>query len=307
MIGSRLFLLEPTTLFGPLCALCFSPLLLGIINRVKAMFAGRRGQPLLQPYFDIVKLLRKGAVYSTTTTTIFRIGPVVGLAAMITASCIVPFGHFGSIMAFPGDIIVFAYLLGLNRFLTIASALDTGSAFEGMGASREALYSILLEPVLLLALYTVARQGGGLQFSSFLGSMHHPAIASSLLIAVSLFLVALAENCRIPFDDPNTHLELTMIHEVMVLDNSGPDFAFITYTAAIKLWLMIVVIAGILIPSFGLSGWKGTVALVGMVFFVTVVVGIVESTIARVRLLRVPQLIMSAAALVAVGLLAGAL
>ena len=131
-------------LFG----LMFAPLLLGIINRTKALFAGRRGMPLLQLYYDVWKLLRKGAVYSRATTWVFGAGPIVGLAAVVAAMALVPFGKMPALVAFPGDLILFAYLLGLMRFFTMIAALDTGSSFEGMGASREVQFSALIEPAL---------------------------------------------------------------------------------------------------------------------------------------------------------------
>lgn len=139
-------------------ALVLSPLLLGVINRTKAVFAGRRGAPLLQPYYDLAKLLRKGAVYSRTTTWVFRFGPVVTLAGLIAVVGLVPLGGIKALAAFPGDLILFAYIMGLGRFFTVLAALDTGSAFEGMGASREVQFSALSEPALLLGLGTLAAQ-----------------------------------------------------------------------------------------------------------------------------------------------------
>ena len=135
-----------------LLALALAPLLLGVINRTKAFFAGRNGQPLFQLYYDLAKLLRKGAVYSRTTSWVFRAGPIVGLAAVVLATAIVPLAGVGAPLAFAGDLVLFAYLLGLMRFFTVIAALDTGSAFEGMGASREVQFSALAEPVLFLSL-----------------------------------------------------------------------------------------------------------------------------------------------------------
>ncbi|MDD5674048.1 MAG: NADH-quinone oxidoreductase subunit H, partial [Chitinivibrionales bacterium] len=149
--------------------LCGAPLMLGIITKVKAFFAGRNGPPLVQPYYDIVKLLRKGAVYSRTTTWVFKAGPIVCLAGLLGALCILPLGRLGAPLSFKGDILVFVYLLGLARFFTVVAALDTGSAFEGMGASREVFFSALAEPVLLLCLFALCKDARSLDFSGILG------------------------------------------------------------------------------------------------------------------------------------------
>ena len=278
----------------------------GVINRTKALFAGRRGPPLLQTYFDLWKLLQKGAVYSRTTTWIFRAGPIIGLAATLTAAMLMPFGNVPGLIAFPADFLLFAGLLGVVRFFMVAAALDTGSSFEGMGASREAYFSALAEPALLVALATLARQAGTLSLSTLFGpaSGAHWLQAGPVLVLVmiALVIVLLAENARIPVDDPNTHLELTMIHEVMVLDHGGPDFAFILYSAALKLWLFAALVVGMVLPATG-NGWVDLLlAVVGMLV-VAIVVGVIESIMARLRLVIVPQLLVGAGALVAVAFL----
>jgi formate hydrogenlyase subunit 4 len=282
----------------PVLAVVLAPLLLGVINRTKAIFAGRVGQPLLQPYHDLRRLLGKGAVYSRTTTWVFRAGPIVGLAALLVATAVVPFGNCAAPLDFSGNLILLAYLLGLARLFTVLAALDTGSAFEGMGASREVLFSALAEPALLLGLAAVARETGGLTLAEM--HMHISWSHSGLilaLVAVALMIVFLAENSRIPVDDPNTHLELTMIHEVMVLDHSGPDFAFILYGAALKLWVLGALIVGLVIPAkTGYLFVDGPLALAGM-FALAILVGVVESTMARLRLMRVPHLLIGAATL----------
>lgn len=282
-----------TTAAGSIAAALLAPhLMLGLINRTKAVVAGRKGPPLLQTWHDAVKLLRKGAVYSTTTTWMFRLGPVVSLAAVLTALLLVPLGG-APLVAFNGDAILFAYLLALGRFTTVTAALDTGSSFEGMGASREVAYSSLAEPALILVFAGLARQSGGLS----LGGMFSPhagpiSAASTLLAAGSLFIVLLAENSRIPVDDPNTHLELTMIHEVMVLDHGGVDLAFILYGSAVKLLLWSSLLVRLMVPAApGAAGW----AVWGLgVAAVAAAVGVVESSMARLRLTRVPQLLVVA-------------
>jgi formate hydrogenlyase subunit 4 len=281
-------------------ALVLAPLLIGIISRTKALFGGRRGPPLVQPYRDLAKLLRKGAVYSRTTTWIFRAGPVVGLAAVLIAASLVPLAGSSALLAFPGDLILFAYLLGLLRFLTVVAALDTGSSFEGMGASREVQVAALAEPALLLGLAAVARQTGSLSLSGMLGAINGdawgvagPALA---MVAAALLVVFLAENARIPVDDPATHLELTMIHEVMVLDHGGPDLAFILYGAALKMWVLGALLVGVLVPVRSGNPWlDGGAAILGMMAL-AVAVGVIESTMARLRLLRIPSLLAAAGA-----------
>ncbi len=285
--------------------LTLPPLLLGVVNRVKSLFAGRQGPPLWQLYADLRRLARKGAVYSRTTTWVFRAGPVVGLAAVATAGLLMAFGGAPAALSFGGDFVLFAYLLGLARFATVLAALDTGSAFEGMGAAREVTFSSLAEPALFLCLVTLARATGSISLSGMLGpalpeawSRAAPAL---LLASIALFVVALAENSRIPVDDPNTHLELTMIHEVMVLDHSGPDLALILYGASLKLFLFGALFVRLVlgVRTGGLAGVGVFVA--GMLGF-AVMVGVIESTMARLRLVRVPQLLVGASVLSAFGL-----
>jgi formate hydrogenlyase subunit 4 len=278
----------------PVLAFVLAPLLLGIINRTKAVFAGRRGQPILQLYYDLWKLLHKGAVYSRSTSWVFRAAPIIGLAAVSVATLLVPLGHLSAPLSFEGDLILLAYILGLMRFFIVIGALDTASAFEGMGASREVTFSALAEPALLLALAAIARQTGSFSLSTMFASISLESwsnhSATLLFCGAALVIVVLAENARIPVDDPNTHLELTMIHEVMVLDNSGPDFAFILYAAALKLWVLGALLIGILLPfqNIGLE--------IAALFLMAVIIGIVESTMARLRLIHVPLLLMAATA-----------
>jgi formate hydrogenlyase subunit 4 len=289
--------MQITSLINIIAGLVLAPLLLGVINKTKAHCAGRTGQPLLQAYYDIIKQLQKGVVYSKTTTWIFRAGPVVGLSAVLVALAIVPLGGISAPLAFSGDLLLLAYILGVMRFFTVIAALDTGSSFEGMGASREVLFSALAEPAFLIGLAAIARVTGIMSLSQMLPLAHFfsPEV---VLVVVALLVVFLCENARIPFDDPNTHLELTMIHEVMVLDHSGPDFAFILYSAALKLWVLGLVIVGMVAPSPAGSFWLVPVltTICGMILL-AVFVGIIESTMARLRLIRIPQLLVAAGSL----------
>jgi len=299
--------MELISLLHIAAALVLAPLMTGVINRTKAHFAGRLGRPLLQAYYDLSKLLRKGAVYSRTTTWLFRAGPIVGLCASVIAVTMLPLGGVPALIAFPGDFVLFAYVLAMGRFFTVTAALDTGSAFEGMGASREASFSALAEPVLLLGLLALVRFSGSMSLSGMSPVISRESISHSApafaLVAASFFVLALVENSRIPVDDPNTHLELTMIHEVMVLDHSGPDLAFILYGASIKLWAFGALIVGLAVPLLGLGPIAGFAVFIAGMFVLAVLVGAVESSMARLSMLRVPQFIAVAAALAASALI----
>jgi formate hydrogenlyase subunit 4 len=279
-------------------ALVISPFLMGIINRTKAKFAGRKGQPLLQPYYDIIKLLKKGSVYSTTSTWVFRLGPVAGLSAVIIAIMIIPSGGINSLLSFSCDFILLAYILGVARFLTVLAALDTGSAFEGMGASREMQFAILAEVVLFMGIAVLAVGTGKISLSTIyytLWDSKFSHIAPAVfLVALSFLIVLLTENARIPVDDPNTHLELTMIHEVMVLDHCGVDLAMIQYGACLKLWLFSSLLVGMAIPLRTGSMIIDMGINVAGIFAVSICVGIIESGMARLKLLNVPQMLLAA-------------
>jgi len=282
-------------------ALVCSPLLFGIINRTKALIAGRQGPPLLQPYYDLFKLMNKGVVYSRATSWIFRAMPSVGLAAVLLALALVPFGGGPALLTARGDWFLMIYLLGLARFFLVLAALDTGSSFEGMGASREVLFSALAEPALLVGLAVLSRTTGALSLSDIYAGISHNSWAGMgpaiLLVSAAFLVVLLAENARIPVDDPATHLELTMIHEVMVLDVSGPDLALVHYTSGLKLWLFSTLLTGILLPlAEGHPLLNAGIAYGGLAA-TAVAVGLTESAMARLRLIRVPQLLAGAGAL----------
>jgi formate hydrogenlyase subunit 4 len=282
--------------FAPALSLLLSPLLLSVINRSKALLAGRRGAPLLQPYFDLARLLKKGVIYSEVSAGLVQLAPVCNLAALFCCTLLVPMGPLPALVSFQGDFVLLAYLMGLGRFVTMLGALDTGSSFEGMGASREAFFSALAEPAFFLAMAGLSRMTGSLTLAGMLQGITaehwlHGA-PSLLLILVALFLVFLAENARIPVDDPTTHLELTMVHEVMILDHSGPDLAMLEYGVALKLWLMAAVSAALLVPAGTSALWLPLFFV--LMFIIGVLVALVESSMARLRLIRVPQLLIGA-------------
>ncbi|HKQ62477.1 MAG TPA: NADH-quinone oxidoreductase subunit H [Candidatus Polarisedimenticolaceae bacterium] len=302
--------MNPASLLHLPAALVLAPLLGGLAQRTKAWFAGRRGAPLLQPYRDLLKLARKGAVYSPTTTWVFRAVPVVGVAAASAALLLLPLGALPAPLGFPGDLLLLAGLLAAGRFASVVGALDTGSSFSGMGASREVAFAALGEPTLLLALAALARATGSTSLSGMLGALDvgvwlqaGPAL---VLVALTLFAVLLADAARIPVDDPATHLELTMIHEVMVLDHSGPDLAAIQYAGALRLWILGALLVGVALPlRSGNAALDAAVQLAGLAL-VGILIGIVESSMARLRLVRVPQFLVGAAALAVLALMLSA-
>jgi len=284
-----------------LLVLVLAPALVGIANRTKSGLTGRRGAPVLQLYADLAKLWRKGVVYSRTTTRLFRLGPVVLLATALLAALLLPLDGRAALVGFPGDLVAFAGLLALGRFLLVLAAMDTGSSFEGMGASREATIAAFAEPALFLCFTVLVLATGEFQLSGMLGlplvAAWAPGAPSLVLAAASLFVVTLAETSRVPVDDPLTHLELTMVHEVMVLDHSGPDLALILYAGALKLALFASLIVATLLPRAAQPRLLALGELALGLIAVAVAVGAVESVMARLRLNRVPQLLVAASAL----------
>jgi formate hydrogenlyase subunit 4 len=266
-------------------------LLPGIINKVKAAVAGRRGPPVLQLSYDLAKLWRKGVVLSTLASPAFIAGPAVAWVAIVGAAMLMPLGPAGSALSFRGDVLLLIYLLALARFCTAWAAMETGSAFEGMGAAREVSYAVLSEAAIIAAVLSLSVQTGSVSLVTMLS----PSMgAGALLLAGGLFIVLLAENCRVPFDDPNTHLELTMIHEVMVLDHSGPPLAAILHGASVKLLLFSVLLVQAVLPMGQMSFFTAAGALVAGVLLVTIGVGVVESLLARFAFRRVPLLLTTA-------------
>ena len=269
------------------------PFFLGIVNRVKAIWAGRKGSSLFQLYYDIFKLLRKGEVISKTTSFVFPLTPSVNLAAVLFVLMIVPLPRFGAVISFPGDFVLFAYILGLSKFFTVIAALDTGSSFEGMGASREVTFSTIIETAFFIIIGSLALLTNQTSFGMIFAALNMSAgysVLVQVLLVISLFIMLLTEGSRVPVDDPNTHLELTMIHEVMILDYSGPDLAFILYSAALKMVVITVLITDLLVPS-NVPIESAIVFFAVILFLVFIAIGLVESLIARSRMSHVPQFI----------------
>ena len=268
--------------------LLVAPLLPGVINKVKAWVACRQGPPVLQLYYDLARLWRKNVVISTLASPGFVIAPAVAWVAVTGAAMMLPLGAAGAPLSFEGDVLLLVYLLALARFCTAWGAMETGSAFEGMGTVREVSFAVLAEIGIITGILALVVHSGSTSLSSMFAPLPGPSAA---LLAVGLFIILLAENCRVPFDDPNTHLELTMIHEVMVLDHSGPPLAVILHGASVKIMLFAVFLAQAVLPLSELPLLKSVALLAAAVLAVTVAVGLVESLIARLAFRRVPLLL----------------
>ncbi len=294
----------------------------GIILRIKSMASGRKGPGILQPWKNIWVLLHKGSVISTTTSYIFRLAPVIYLSTILCAILLLPFPGTHPLFGFEGDFVLFAYLLALGKFLFIMGALDTGSSFEGMGANREALYSMLAEPAFFILFGTLALLTGHTSMQQIFESFQFAGNNSFIIGFIAVYLliqIAMIENSRMPVDDPKTHLELTMIHEVMILDHSGFDLALIHIGTNLKFAMYGLLITNFLLPADGLplvmnnsggmageggftlqlAARAGACLVIQAVF--AVLIGLMESFRARKKLARNPQFIvtLSSIALVA--------
>jgi formate hydrogenlyase subunit 4 len=304
--------MNPTylTLVHAVLVLTLPIALVGVVNRTKSWWAGRKGPRLLQSAHDLRRLLGKRPVVSTVASPLFRVGPYVVLVCSLLAMSMAPLlGSFAPLQ-FSHDFVALAYTLGLARIALMVSAMDVGSSFEGMGAAREASFSTLAEPALFLLIGSVGAATGMSSFADLMGHLHTTPhyLWMVLPLVVALMILLQLEAARVPVDDPLTHLELTMIHEVMVLDHSGPDLAAMQYAAALKMTLYAGLIAALLNPFNPLTEPALAIAVaVLLMLAVAVVVGCFESLMARLPMRAVPRyaLLASGAALLsmlAVGL-----
>lgn len=283
-----------------LITLLLAPLLIGLINKTKAFFAGRKGASVFQLYYDLLKLFKKSTVRSSSSTWVFDLAPIISLTAIIAASILLPIGGLKSLVNFTGDPIVFFYLLGVARFFTVLSARDVASAFPDMGSAREVQFSAIVEAIVFATLAFLALMTGSPSLSGMLTAELSEELAAAvplLLAAGAWLIVMLSENCRVPFDDPETHLELTMIHEAMILDNSGPDLAFIFYGAALKLWLFAAFLVELILPTSVHYAWHFA-AILGF----GPLIGAIESSMARMRFKRTPYILGGALAMAVLAL-----
>jgi len=258
---------------------------MGIVVRTKSLASGRKGPGIFQPLKDIVRLWKKGAVFSETTSFVFQIAPSVYFASVVMAILVVPIGQSKGLISFDGDFVFFAYILALGKFFSIISALDTGSSFEGMGASREALFSMLAEPAFFIVMGSFAMLTGHTSFHDIFTSLHFGSYVSYALGTLATFvlvMIAMIENSRMPIDDPKTHLELTMVHEVMVLDNSGFDLGLILYATCLKFAMYGAIIANFFVGD--LPPYFTVFIFFSVQFLFAILVGLLESFTARFRM-----------------------
>ncbi|MBW8326208.1 MAG: NADH-quinone oxidoreductase subunit H [Prolixibacteraceae bacterium] len=264
----------------------------GVIIRVKSMSSGRKGPGILQPVFDVVRLFKKGVVYSETTSFIFQIAPTIYFSSVVMVMLVVPFGQSKGVLSFDGDFIFFAYILALGKFFSIISAMDTGSSFEGMGASREALYSMFAEPAFFILMGSLALLTGHTSFHEMFAALHigsYISYALAILGTFVLMMVAMIENSRMPIDDPKTHLELTMVHEVMILDNSGFDLGLILTAGYLKFAIYGALVVNLFI---GMFPYHYSIPMFFVIQFVLASgVGLIESFMARFRMSHNAQFI----------------
>lgn len=280
----------------------------GIIKKTKAFWGGRKGPSIFQPFYDFIKLLKKELVISRVTSSVFKISPVINFVSVLFASLFVPLSGGVAIFNIPIGLIVFAYVLSLGKFASLIAAMDTGSSFEGMGASREACFTTIVEPAFFITLASIMALTKNYSFESLHGIIESSGNFGFLIIifaTVILFIMILTEGSRIPVDDPATHLELTMIHEVMILDNSGVDLALYTWANGIKMLLLSSLIASLIIPS-SLNGVASTACYLGLMALISTVIGTIESGMARIRMSHVFEFIfiMTSLALVVLSLAA---
>ena len=266
----------------------------GIVIRMKSITSGRKGPGIFQPVKDVIRLFKKGSVYSKTTSFIFQVAPSIYFASILMAMMVIPLGRYSGIISFEGDFVFFAYILSIGKFFNIISALDTGSSFEGMGASREALYSMFAEPAFFILMGSFALLTGHTSFQQIFASLHFGSYISYILGVLATFvlvMITMVENSRMPIDDPKTHLELTMVHEVMILDNSGFDLGMILYATNLKFALYGALIANLFMGSFPL--YLTIPIFFGIQILFALAVGILESFTARFRMNHNAQYILA--------------
>jgi formate hydrogenlyase subunit 4 len=285
-------------------------MIVALVNRTKSWWAGRKGPRLLQSASDLRRLLRKRPVISSVASPLFRVGAYVVLVCGFLAAGMAPMlGQFAPLQ-FSHDFIVVAYTLGLARIVLMVSAMEVGSSFEGMGAAREASFSTYAEPSLFLLIGTASAATGMNSFADLIGHLHntHHYLLIVVPLTAGLLILLQTEAARVPVDDPLTHLELTMIHEVMILDHSGPELAAMQYAAALKMTLYAGLIAALLSPVNPLiAPIAATLVSVGLMLLVAFVVGCIESLTARLPMRWVPRYVLLAGvaalvSMVAVGL-----
>ena len=286
--------------------LALAPLFAGLVNKQKAVFTGRVGAPVLQPYHELRRLLRKETINASDSSFISDISPVINLVAVVVAAAMLPIGFTKPLISFEGDIILFAYVLGLARFFQILAAMDIGSSFEGMGASREATFAVFAEPIFFFTIGSVAFAGG---FTSIYDIYHSIRldnvnyIVFIVVCSISVLILAVTECSRMPVDDPNTHLELTMIHEVMILDNSGVDLFLYQYSSHVKLFIYAILESSLFYPLAVQDYHVAIVIFLVVIAVLATALAAVETVTARFKLKNIPHYLLFATAIGVLNLL----
>lgn len=289
-----------------LAILSLAPLFAGVINKQKAIFTARIGAPVLQPYYELMRLLRKETINSSSSSFISDISPVINLVAVVVAAAMLPVGFMKPLISFSGDIILFAYILGLARFFQILAAMDIGSSFEGMGAAREATFAVFAEPIFFFTIGSVAFAGDLTSIYDIYHSIRLDSVAYIVFIVVcsiSVLILAVTECSRMPIDDPNTHLELTMIHEVMILDNSGADLFLYQYSSYVKLCIYAILEASLFYPFAVQNSYVAVIIFLVVIAALSTTLAVVETVTSRFKLKNVPQYLLFATAIGVLNLL----
>jgi formate hydrogenlyase subunit 4 len=282
-----------------LLVLALAPLLTGFVRKVKARLLRRQGPPLLQPYRDLARLLRKDVVLADNASWLFRVIPYIIFAATWVAASLVPTFRSGLLFSWSADLIAIIALLGSARFFLALAGMDAGTAFGGLGSSREVMIASLAEPAMMMIVFAIALIAGSTQLSTMAAFMNSPEVGLRVSLGlglVALIIVAIAENARVPVDNPATHLELTMVHEAMVLEYSGRHLALIELSASLKLLLYISLIACLFLPwGITTATAEPEVLVAGVAAYVVklavcgFLLAVFETSIAKMRVFRVPE------------------
>jgi formate hydrogenlyase subunit 4 len=286
--------------------LVLAPLFAGLVNKLKAVFTARIGAPLVQPYHELRRLFRKETINASSSSFISDISPVINLVAVVVAAAMLPIGFTRPLISFEGDIILFAYVLGLARFFQILAAMDIGSSFEGMGAAREATFAVFAEPIFFFTIGSVAFAGNltsiyDIYHSIRLDNLNY--IVFIVVCSISVLILAVTECSRMPVDDPNTHLELTMIHEVMILDNSGVDLFLYQYSSYVKLFIYAILETSLFNPLAVQNYYVAIIIFLIVITALATALAAVETATSRFKLKNVPHYLLFATAIGVLNLL----
>jgi formate hydrogenlyase subunit 4 len=289
-----------------LAILVLAPLFSGVVNKQKSIFTARIGAPVLQPYYELRRLLRKETINADSSSFISDISPVINLIAVVVAAAMLPIGFTKPLISFEGDIILFAYVLGLARFFQILAAMDIGSSFEGMGAAREATFAVFAEPIFFFTIGSVAFAGNltsiyDIYHSIRLDNVNY--IVFIVVCSISVLILAVTECSRMPVDDPNTHLELTMIHEVMILDNSGVDLFLYQYSSYVKLFIYAILEASLFYPLAVRNYTVTIIIFLVVIAALSTALAVVETVTSRFKLKNIPHYLLFATAIGVLNLL----